>query len=80
MQKCDCLFVCLFFFFTLLALDNVRFIPFLTPIFLFISITCHVYLPRAHAALPFQTCMPRALAFRAHHIRLLRELVTINGV
>ena len=53
---------------------------FANPHLLFISATCHVYLPRAPAALPFQTCMPRALAFRAHHIRLLRELVTINAM
>ena len=60
------LFVCLFvFFFTLLALDNVRFIPFLTPIFFIYfnylsrvptTCTCRSPLPNVHATC---TCFSR---------------------
>ena len=69
--------------FSLLELDNTRFISFCPHFFyLFqLPVTCtfYVQLPPAPTALPFQTCMPRALAFCAHHIRLLCELVTINA-
>ena len=62
------LFVCLLFFFFHASCIRQRSIhSFLTPIFLFISITCHVYQPRAHDALPFQTCMPRAFARASYH-------------